>query len=291
MTFLQYPAHRPTIVTNALIFGSAVFACAPLLLTSKVYPLQYLLFVARLLFSFTTPLVSQERLLLRIYLVAHVTIDVCAGVLAISSGPTGPLSASPSPSLVVIVVPLSVGTAIVSFYLLLMVSTAAEEDVKFPLPSSRPRMQIVSSDWVTLFTRLSVMVIFLAVAVGFTLGPFFMPSHSPALFDYLCFALRLILLFASPVLNRDTSEKTTIWDITPTMQNAVILQCVLNIGGLFSSMVGKGKFIEDLFVGTYLVLFAGTIGELLVIALMCYAGDEAEKLYNRRQREEYHHGA
>jgi hypothetical protein len=71
-------------------------------------------------------------------------------------------------------------------------------------------------------------VIFLAVPVAFTLGPLFVPYHTPALFDYLCFILRLILLFASPVLNRDTTEQTNSLDLTPTMQNTVILQCVLS---------------------------------------------------------------
>jgi hypothetical protein len=75
---------------------------------------------------------------------------------------------------------------------------------------------------------LSIVVIFLAVPVAFTLGPFFIPYHTPALFGYLCFTLRLILLFASPVLNRDTTEKTNSLDLTPTMQNTVILQCVLS---------------------------------------------------------------
>jgi hypothetical protein len=71
-------------------------------------------------------------------------------------------------------------------------------------------------------------VIFLAVPVAFTLGPLFVPYHTPSLFDYLCFILRLILLFASPVLNRDTTEQTNSLDLTPTMQNTVILQCVLS---------------------------------------------------------------
>jgi hypothetical protein len=48
-------------------------------------------------------------------------------------------------------------------------------------------------------------------------------------------------------------------------------------------MIGKGKFIEpdsydNIFIGFFFVSFAGTSGELLAIALMCYAGDEAEKL-------------
>lgn len=164
-------------------------------------------------------------------------------------------------------------------------------------------MRIPSSQWATLFTRLSIVVIFLAVPVAFTLGPFLMPYHTPALFDYLCFALRLILLFASPVLNRDTTEKTNSCDLTPTMQNTVILQCVLSnlvsvsaiqtthdipllfpdIVGLLAAMIGEGKLIEperydNLYTGLILVTVAGTAGELFIVALMCYAGDEAKKL-------------
>jgi hypothetical protein len=48
-------------------------------------------------------------------------------------------------------------------------------------------------------------------------------------------------------------------------------------------MIGKGKFIEpdrydNLYLGFFFVSLVGTCGELLAIALMCYAGDEAEKL-------------
>ncbi|KAF8149685.1 hypothetical protein K438DRAFT_1988832 [Mycena galopus ATCC 62051] len=303
MTLLQYPPHRPTIVTNALFSGAAIFAFAPLLLTSKVYLLQYLLLVARLLFSFTAPLVAQERLLLRIYFVAHVTIgefhqglanvpcphassekDVCAGVLAISSGPAGPLSASPSPSFIFIALILSVGTAVVSFYLLLMVSTPAEEDLKFPLPSLWPRMRLAPTQWVTLFARLSIVVFFLAVPVAFTLGPIFMPSHTPSLFDYLLCALHLILLFASSVLN---SESTDFWDPSPTLRNTVILQCVLNVLGLLAAMIGKDKLLDpDNFnfgPDVFLVSLVGTLGGLFAIVLMCYAGDEAVKLRQQFQ--------
>ncbi|KAJ6485390.1 hypothetical protein C8R47DRAFT_1130038 [Mycena vitilis] len=285
MTLLQYPTHRPIIVTNVLIFTATVFAFAPLLLTSKAYLLQYLLLTARLLFSFTTPLVSKERLLLRVYLIAHVTIDVSAGVLAVSSGPAGPVSASPSSSLIALTILLSLGSAYTSFYLLLLVNTPAEDSLKLPPPSLWPRLQKPSSHWVTVVSRLSIVLIFLTVPLAFTLSPFFISYQSPTLLDNLCFALRLILLLASPVLHSDTTPERTDCDLAPTMQNAVILQCVLNIFALLIVMIGKDKFINpdsiDLYGGIFFVSLAGTLGELLAIALICYAADEAEKL--RRQ--------
>ncbi|KAJ6490855.1 hypothetical protein C8R45DRAFT_991038, partial [Mycena sanguinolenta] len=216
-------------VSNALIFGTAVFACAPLLLTSTVYPLQYPLLGVRLLFSFYAAglagTLAAQHLFSRAYY--HRRLRGSADDILRSHWPIIRLSVTLTDRHRGAVVHGHCKRVVLPA-IILMVSTAAEEDVKFPPLSFWPRMQIASSDWVTLFTRLSIVVIFLAVAVGFTLGPFFMPSHHSALFDYLCFALRLILLFASPVLNRDTSEKTTIWDVTPTMQNAVILQCVMS---------------------------------------------------------------
>ncbi|KAJ7105165.1 hypothetical protein C8R44DRAFT_806757 [Mycena epipterygia] len=283
MTLLQYPTHRPTIVTNALVFGAAVFSLAPLLLTSKVYPMQYLMLIARLLFTFTTPLVSKERRLLRTYWVALVTIDVCAGLLSVSAGPTGPLSGFPSPSLIFTALLLSVATAVMSCYLLLVATTPAEED--YERPFSWPSMRISTSQWGTLFTRFSIIAIFLAVPAAFTSAPLFIPYHSAGFFDYFCLAIRLILLFSSPLLSGDT-EKTDFCEVGQTLQNSVILQCVLNMVALLVALIGTGKFLEpenldNLFVGIFFVFLVGTVSELGVVSLVCYATEEAQKL--RRQ--------
>ncbi|KAJ7036425.1 hypothetical protein C8F04DRAFT_1095483 [Mycena alexandri] len=274
MTLLQYPTHRPTIVTNALVFGAAVFSLAPLLLTSKIHPMQYLLLIARILFTFTTPLVAKERRLLRIYWVALVTIDVCAGLLAVSAGPTGPLSGFPSPSLIFTALLLSVATAVMSCYLLLVATTRAEED--FERPFSWPSMRISTSQWGKLFTRLSIIAIFLAVPAAFTSAPLFIPYHSAGFFDYFCLANRLILLFSSPLLSGDT-DKTDFCEVGQTLQNSYIV-------ALLVALLGTGKFLEpenldNLFFGIFCVFLVGTVAELGVVSLVCYATEEAQKLF------------
>lgn len=88
-------------------------------------------------------------------------------------------------------------------------------------------MRISTSQWGTSFTRFSIIAIFLAVPAAFTCAPLFIPYHSAGFFDYFCLAIRLILLFSSPLLSGDT-EKTDVCGVGQTFQNSVILQCVLS---------------------------------------------------------------